>query len=348
MSQRQAVQRWPTLGDLLAGLSVALVLIPQSLAYAELAGLPAAYGLYAAAFPPIAAAFFASSPFLQTGPTALTALLSFGVLSGSFTPGSLEFVTAATLLALLVGVIRVGLGLVKLGGFAYFLSQPVLRGFTSGAAVLIFLSQVPAALGLPSGERGVLGGAAEALSHPRDWNATAVLLSLLTLLIVLGGRRLSARFPGVLVAALIGIGVSLALGFKGPTVGDAGAALPALSLGLPWRAFPDLLLGAAIIAVVGFAEPASIARTFSSEQLGRWNPNRELVSQGVANLAAGLAGAFPVGGSFSRSSLNKLAGAKTRWSGLITGLSALGFLPFASLLSPLPKAVSPRSSSLRS
>lgn len=338
MAQRRAGQK-ATLGDLLAGLSVALVLVPQSLAYAELAGLPAAYGLLAAAFAPIAAALFASSPFLQTGPTALTALLTLGVLSSSFEVGSPEFVAAAAPLALLVGVIRVGLGLVRLGGLAYFLSQPVLKGFTTGAAVLIFLSQLPTTLGLSAEGRGVLGGAADALSHPGRWNLTAASLMLLTLLIVLGGRRLSVRFPGVLVAVLIGLGVSLVFGFEGPTVGDAGAALPVLSLALPWDALPDLFLGAAIIAVVGFAEPAAIARTFSREQPGRWNPNRELVSQGAANLAAGLVGTFPVGGSFSRSSLNKSAGAKSRWSGLITGLGALAFLPFAGLLAPLPKAV---------
>lgn len=121
--------------DIIAGLSVALVLIPQSLAYAKLAGLPPEYGLYAAAFPPIVAAFFASSPFLQTGPTALMSLLTFGVLSATFVPLSPEFITAAALLALLVGVLRVVLGLVKLGGIAYFLSQPVLKGFTTAGAI---------------------------------------------------------------------------------------------------------------------------------------------------------------------------------------------------------------------
>ena len=262
------------------------------------------------------------------------------VVYGGVSP---EFVAAAAPLALLVGVIRVGLGVVGLGGLAYFLSQPVLKGFTTGAAVLIFLSQLPATLGFSAQGRGVLGGVADALSRPGNWNPTACGLALLTLLIVLGGRRVSARFPGVLVAVLAGIGLSLGFGFAGPTVGDAGATLPALSftqfLTLPWREFPNLFLGAAIVAVVGFAEPAAIARTFAGEQPGRWNPNRELVSQGAANLAAGLVGTFPVGGSFSRSSLNKLAGAKTRWSGLVTGLGALAFLPFAGLLAPLPKAV---------
>jgi len=330
-----------TLGDLIAGLSVALVLVPQSLAYAELAGLPAAYGLLAAAAAPLAAAFFASSPFLQTGPTALTALLTLGVLSSSFAVGSPEFIAAAAPLALLVGVIRVALGVAGLGGLAYFLSQPVLKGFTTGAAVLILLSQLPTAVGRPAGGRSVLGGAAYALSNPGSWNLSACGLALLTLFIVLGGRRVSARFPGVLIAVAVGVGAGW-WSVGGPNVGDAGTALPSFFsalAGFSWAAFPSLFLGAATIAVVGFAEPAAIARTFAGEQPGRWNPNRELVSQGAANLAAGLVGTFPVGGSFSRSSLNKLAGATTRWSGLVTGLGALAFLPFAGLLASLPKAV---------
>ncbi len=327
------------LSDLVAGLSVALVLIPQSLAYAELAGLPAFYGLYAAAVPPIAAALFASSPFLQTGPTALTSLLTLGVLSSAFEVGSPQFVAAAALLALLVGILRVSLGFFRLGFIAYFLSQPVLLGFTSAAAVLIIASQLPAALGLPVPEGSLFSQLTWALEHVSFWNPTAIWLSLLTLSLILGGRHLSALFPGVLVAMLVGIGVSRVWGIDSPIVGSFDVVLLRPVPALPWAAFPDLLLGAVVIAVVGFAEPAAIARTFSSEQPGRWNPNRELVSQGVANLAAGFVGAFPVGGSFSRSSLNKLAGAKTRWSGLVTGLCALAFLPFAGLLSPLPKAV---------
>jgi len=327
------------LSDLVAGLSVALVLIPQSLAYAELAGLPAFYGFYAAAVPPIAAALFASSPFLQSGPTALTSLLTLGVLSSAFEVGSPQFVAAAALLALLVGILRVGLGLFRLGFIAYFLSQPVLLGFTSAAAVLITASQLPTALGLRAPEGTLFSQLTWALGHVSLWNPTAISLSLVTLFLILGGKRLSTLFPGVLVAMLAGIGVSRVWGMDSPIIGTFDVALLRSVPALPWGAFPDLILGAAVIAVVGFAEPASIARTFSSEQPGRWNPNRELISQGVANLAAGLVGTFPVGGSFSRSSLNKLAGAKTRWSGLVTGLCALAFLPFTNLLSPLPKAV---------
>ena len=334
-------------GDLAAGFSVALVLIPQSLAYAELAGLPAYVGLYVAALPPIAAAWFASSPFLQTGPTALSAILSFGILSAQFPVGSSSYLGAAALLALLVGVFRLLFGVLRLGSLAYFMSQPVLQGFTGAAGVLIFTSQLPNVLGvsLPSGAaRGVFAQLGWTLRHLGEVNGAAVLLSLVTLGVVFVGRRLSPLFPGVLIAVLGGIGFVQAFGYGGPTLGAVPPGLPLPSLQFPWAALPSLLVGALVIAAVGFAEPAAIARTFAREGVAgegqlRWNPNRELVSQGVANLAAGLFGGFPVGGSFSRSSLNKLAGAKSRWSGLVTGLVTLAFLPFATVLSDLPKAV---------
>ena len=336
--QRSSSRTANLFNDLLAGFLVALVLIPQSLAYAALAGMPAHLGLYAAALPPIAAAFFASSPFLQTGPTALIAILSYGVLAAQFEVGSAQYVSAAALLAVLVGLIRLGLGLFKLGGIAYFLSQPVLKGFTSGAALLILASQLPTALGVQGGSGGIVSELLQTIAHPEHWNLFAIGLSLVTLALMVASRRFR-RFPGVLVAVLVGLGASF-VGYQGPTVGAVPVGLPTLSLGpllsFPWAALPELLLGASIIAVVGFAEPTAIARSLSE---GKWNPSRELVSQGAANLAAGLFGAFPVGGSFARSSLNKLAGAKTRWSGFFTGLTVLAFLPFAGLLVSLPRAV---------
>ncbi len=328
--------RW--LSNLLAGISVAFVLIPQSLAYAELAGLPAFHGLYAAALPPIVAAFFASSPYLQTGPTALTAILAYGVLSSQFSVASPEYIGAAALLALLVGVFRVALGLLKMGALAYFMSQPVLRGFTSAAALLILLSQLPTALGVEAVGEGIFARLWYTLTHLNTWRLSAIMLSLGTLFLVLGSRRLSPLFPGVLAAVLLGLGVSSFLGYTAPVVGQVGASFIHLNIALPWGALPNLFVGALVIAGVGFAEPTAIARSYASEAQ-RWNPNRELISQGMANIAAGLVQGFPVGGSFSRSSLGQLAGATSRWSGLVTGLVVLTFLPFASLISALPRAV---------
>lgn len=328
-----------TRGDLIAGISVALVLIPQALAYAELAGLPAYYGLYAAALPPVAAAFFASSRYLQTGPVAMTALLTFGALSAFAEPFSREWVELAALLALVVGVSRIMLGLVRGGVIAYFMSQPVLVGFTAAAAILIVSSQLPTAVGVTAQGDRILSRLWWTLTNIDQWELAALALAVITVVLVIGGHRLHRLFPGVLVAVVIGILFSVATDYTGLRVGEVDLSLPHSPFGLPWGELWSLIVPGAVIALVGFAEPASIARIYAAQDRERWSPNRELVSQGVANLASGLSGGFPVGGSFSRSSINRLAGGQTRWSGAITGATVLAFLPIAGVMSDLPRAV---------
>jgi SulP family sulfate permease len=325
--------------DLAAGISVALVLIPQSMAYAELAGMPAHFGLYAAALPPIAAAFFASSPYLQTGPGALTSLLTLGAVSVLAVPRSEEFIALAGLLALVVGVGRILIGLVREGRISYLMSRPVLQGFTTAAAILIVVTQLPGAFGATPPVEGVFPQASWAFLHPRTWEGTSIGLSLLTGALVLGGRRIHPLVPGVLVATLIGIGYSVAAGYTGAMVGEIPTGLPPVPRDVPWSSLPLLVIPGGVIALLGFAEAASISRTFAAMDRKPWNPDREFISQGVANVAAALSSAFPVGGSFSRSSLNRLAGARSRWAGAITGLTVLAFLPFAGVLAPLPRAV---------
>ena len=326
-------------GDIIAGVSVALMVIPQSLAYAELAGMPAYTGLYAAALPSIISAFFVSSPYLQTGPVALTALLTFGALSPLTAPGSLEYLGLAALLALIVGAGRICIGLVKLGSVTYLMSQPVLIGFSSAAALLIFASQLPTALGVSSPGSGILLPALWTLAHPKAWEPMSVALTGLTSVIILLGRRLHPLFPGVLVAMGLGIGMSYLTGYAGAVIGTIPTGLPHLRLTFPWAAFPTLLISGGVIALVGFSEAVAIARTYATQERMKWDANQEFISQGMANIAAGLFGGFPVGSSFSRSAINHLAGASSRWSGAITGLAVLAFLPFAGMLSALPKAV---------
>lgn len=328
----------PSTGDLIAGVSVALVAIPQSLAYAELAGLPAQYGLYATALPSLLAALFVSSRYLQTGPVALTALLTFGALSAVAEPGEADYVGSAALLALLVGAIRLLLGLVRMGRVAYLLSEPVVTGFTAGAAVVIMASQLPKVFDVdPDGQ--VLVAAVRALRNPDDWSWTAIAFAAATVALMLGGRRMHRLFPGVLIAVVAGVIVSAAAGYSGSVVGDLDGGFIPFSVDFAWSKAPSLVLPAAVIALVGFAEPAAIARTFAAADRLAWNPDREMVSQGVANLASAVSGAFPVGGSFSRSSLNREAGATSAWSGAITGAFVLAVLPLAPLLEELPTAV---------
>ncbi len=330
----------PAGADVVAGLTVALVAIPQSLAYAELAGLPAQYGLYASALPAMAAAAFVSSRYLQTGPVALTALLSFGALSSVAQPFSPDYIRLAALLALLVGLFRLALGLANLGRLSYLLSDPVLTGFTTGAAILIISSQVPKVLGVQAGGRGVLADAVSALGDPSGWQMAALLFAATTAAAVVGGRRLHPLFPGVLVSVAGAVIASRLLGYSGAIVGELdGGLLPPFTINFAWESVPQLLLPALAIALVGFAEPASIARTFAAAERLPWNANKEMFGQGVANIASALSGAFPVGGSFSRSSLSRLAGARSPWAGALTGLAVLIALPLAPLLEALPTAV---------
>jgi SulP family sulfate permease len=325
----------------LAGLSVAMVGIPQSLAYAELAGMPPVVGLYAGALPPLVAAIFASSPYLQTGPVAITALLTFGALSVQATPGSPEYVGLGLALALIVGLIRAVLGLVRAGWLAYLMSQPMLLGFTPAAALLIAASQFPKALGAASPTSGnPVVEAVIAVSRPTEWNLAAVLMTLTAAVVILGGRRWHALFPGVLVAVILGIVVSALGWYPADVVGSIPSGFVPFTLDdVPWDRVPALLLPGAVIALVGFSEAASISRRFASAERTRWSADREFVSQGAANLAAAAFGGMPCGGSFSRSAVNRLSEAKTRWSGAFTGLAVLAFLPFAGALEPLPLAV---------
>lgn len=320
-------------------MSVALILIPQALAYAGIAGVPPYVGLLAAGLPTIAAAPFASSRYLQTGPVAMTALLTFGALSGMATPFSNQYIALAALLAIVVGLIRIGIGLAKLGWIAYFMSKPVMVGFTIGATTLIAASQLPTFLGVQRGDSGLIVEAWRALTDPSSWDMTALLFGTGTVLVVILSRGLGPRFPGVLLAVLVATIASSSIGFDGAVVGEVPISLPSLSFGLPWGELASLLLPGLVIALVGFTEAAAIASVFAAEDRETWNPSREFVSQGAANIASGMAGGFPVGGSFSRSSVNRLSGARSRWSGAVTGVAILAFVPFAGLLEDLPTAV---------
>jgi SulP family sulfate permease len=339
MNEVGAVPTRVTTADVIAGVSVALILIPQSLAYAGIAGMPAHVGLYAAALPLIVFAIFASSPYLQTGPVAMTALLSFGALSAIATPFTAEYIALAALLAIVVGVFRAVFGAVRLGVVVYFMSRPVLVGFTTGAAILIISSQLPAALGSTPPEGKLLERAWWAISHPASWELGAIALSLVTIAIVVITGRISPLVPGVLIAVVGALIASTAFGYDGNVVGEIPSGAPPFSLDLPWDQLGSLIIPGLVIALIGFAEPAAIARIFAAQERQRWNPDREFFASGAANVASGISGGFPIGGSFSRSSVNRLAGARTRWSGGITGLAVLLFLPIAGVLEPLPIAV---------
>ena len=231
------------------------MLIPGSMAYAELAGLPSHHGLYAAAAAPIVAALYASSPYLQTGPVAMTALLTLGALLPLAEPGTAEFTTLAALLAVVCGLVRAAVGLLKAGWVSYLMSRAVMTGFTSAVAILIVCARLPSTFGVDISEAnvGVVRGAFLTLSDPGSWEFLAVALTTTSVIIIVIGRAIHTLVPGVLIAALVGLLFSIIFGYNGSVVGDIPVGLPAVSIDLPWSSLPALILPGAVIAVVGLS-----------------------------------------------------------------------------------------------
>ena len=196
-ASRRSISFSPT--DVVAGISVAVLLVPQSLAYAQLAGMPAYRGLFAASIPALVAAPLASSPYLQPGPTAVSALLTFGALSTLATPGSNRYIQLALVLALMVGVIRIAVGLLHAGVLAYFVSEPLLVGFVPGAAILIVASQVPGVADAGSSGTNELVKAARVLVHPSTWSAEAIAIAVCVGILIVVTRHVNPLFPGVLL-----------------------------------------------------------------------------------------------------------------------------------------------------
>ncbi|MGZ8745432.1 MAG: SulP family inorganic anion transporter, partial [Nocardioides sp.] len=260
----------PARGDLVAAVSVALILVPQALAYAWIAGLDPVYGLYAAVAAPLAGALVGSSPYLATGPVAVTSLLTFGALAPLAEPRSAEFAALAALLAVIVGLVRMAFGLAGAGPIAYLMSQPVVVSFTSAAALLIIGTQIPALLGVDVEADNPLVGAARVLSDPGEWVWTDLALGAVAFVVLLGGRRVWSLFPGALVAVVAGTTWSQLTGYDGAVVGQVTLELHAPG-GFSVGDVLSLVVPGLVIAVVGFAEPASIARKYAALDRHPWD-----------------------------------------------------------------------------
>ena len=329
----------PTIGDLIAGVSVALILIPQSIAYASIAGLPPEVGLFASTIPLMVAAPLVCCPWLQTGPTAMTSLLTFGALVTTQFEKPEEMIACASMLALIVGATRFLLGIRRLGGFTKLLTRPVILGFTTGAAILIIASQLPKTLGIDAVDtKNVLLSAAQALSTPSKWSIETLVIASATGVFVLFGRRIHRLFPGIFLAMIVTIVYSVLRQYEGHTVGTLPGGFISLNFEFPWHHLGSLLFPGIVLAFVGFAEPAAISMALMEEEKKEWNPNQELCGGGLANFFSGLVGGYPIGGSFSRTSVNKFAGADTSWSGFVTGAMILSMLWLTPYLKDLPTA----------
>ena len=331
--------------DVIAGVTVALVLVPQSMAYAQLAGLPAYYGLYASLLPPIVASFFGSSRQLATGPVAVVSLLTAASLEPLAAIGSEGFLAYAVVLAILVGLFQITLGLLRLGVVVDLLSHPVVVGFTNAGALIIATSQFGKLFGV-SGEKAAhhyqtvantVMAAVDNTHWPTFW------MAVLAITLMVGLKKFYPKVPNVLVAVVVTTLLAWLIGFEsagGSVVGSIPEGLPGLVIPhFDTSVMGQLMTSAVVIALIGFMEAIAISKAMAARTRQRLDTNQELVGQGLSNIASGLFSGYPVSGSFSRSAVNIDAGAKTGFSAVVTGaVVGITLLFLTPLLYHLPSA----------
>ncbi len=331
--------------DLFAGLTVAVVALPQSMAYAMIAGLPVQYGLYASIIPTIIGCLWGSSAQLITGPTTTASLVVFSALSSIANPGSNIYIELAFLLAAMAGLIRLVLGAARLGVLLNFVSHSVLLGFTAGAAVLIAFKQLPGLLGIEvARDSSFSRSMINLFIHFHKLHPVTLLLGLITIAIILVSKRYRPHWPGTLIAMIV-VGILVAV-FKLDhhhvrVVGAIPAGLPPFHIP-NWRVLKQvgqLAPAALAIAILGLMEAISIAQTIADQTRQRLNINREFIAQGLANLSAAVFSGYPCSGSFTRSAVNFRSGAKTPMSGIVSGVAvAVAVVLAGPLAAKLPQS----------
>ena len=357
---RQYQRPWLS-GDLTAGLIVTVMLIPQSLAYAMLAGLPPQIGLYASILPLLAYAFFGSSMTLAVGPVAVASLMTASALTPLAAPGSESYIMLAMLMALMSGLILFVAGILRLGFLAYFLSHPVISGFISGSAILIAIGQLKylLSISLPSGS--IITTVTGLVHQISAVNTNTAIIGIAALIFLFFARSAlapllkSAGLPAKLAELLTKLApmavVIVSTAFVASTgldqsaqvaiVGQVPSGLP--SIGLPpisWQQTQALWLPALLISLVGFVESVSVAQSLALKRGQRISPDRELLGIGAANIASALSGGYPVTGGFARSVVNFSAGANTPAAGVISAvLMAIVISAFTGWFYYLPVSV---------
>ncbi|WP_404475299.1 sulfate permease [Vreelandella venusta] len=356
--------------DALAAVIVTLMLVPQALAYALLAGLPPEMGLYASMLPLVLYAVFGTSASLAVGPVAVAALMTASALSTFAAPGSPEYIGAALVLAALSGLILIAMGVLRLGFLVNFLSHPVISGFITASGILIAISQLKHIVGVEASGHNVIELLGALLSQWQQVNFTTLAIGagvwgylwlcrqrLAGWLMALGVSASAssivvkaAPISAVVITTLLAWGFNLAQ-YGVDVVGFVPSGLPVIALpSLDQSLWLGLLPAALLISLVGFVESVSVAQTLAAKRRQRIDPNQELIALGMANLGAGISSGSPVSGGFSRSVVNFEAGAATPLAGAFTALGIvlatllltdlLAFLPTATLAATIIVAVS--------
>jgi len=353
-------RREDAVADLVAAAIVTLMLVPQSLAYAMLAGLPPQAGLYASILPLLAYALLGSSRTLGVGPVAVVSLMTAAAVGKIAAPGTPEYTTAALTLAAASGLVLLGMALLRLGWLANYLSHPVVSGFISATAVVIAAGQLKHLLGVPADGDSLVQIVPRLIAALPQANAPTVAIGLATLGFLVWARQwlkpllqrlgLSAGAADLAakVAPALAVAVSVLVVWLGDlsqagvkTVGVVPSGLPALTWpSLEPALWRELLPAAVLISLIGFVESVSVAQTLAAKRRERISPDRELTALGAANLAAAVSGGYPVSGSLARSVVNFNAGARTAIAGVWTaaGIALLALL-FAPLFLYLAQAV---------
>lgn len=333
-------------GDLIAGITVGIVLIPQGIAYALIAGLPPIYGLYCALVPQILYAIFGSSRQVAIGPVAMDSLIVATGVSTLALAGSESYISIAILLALLVGVIQFLLGIFSLGFIVNFLSKPVITGFTSAVALIIGLNQFRNLFGVDFFQSDQLQYiVVDIWKQFSTFNTHTTLIGLASVVLIIILRMIHKKIPSALLVVILGI---LIMRFFGTSFNDV-AIVKEIPSGLPFFGVPELELDqikellpiALTLVMVGFLETISIGKSLEAKQDEyRIRPNQELIALGLSNIFGSFFKAYPSTSSFSRSAINAESGAKTGMASLISVLMVVITLLFLTpLFYYLPKTV---------
>ncbi|MEH6557040.1 MAG: sulfate permease [Oceanicoccus sp.] len=345
--------------DSVAAIIVTIMLIPQSLAYALLAGLPPEVGLYATILPLITYAVFGTSRTLSVGPVAIASLMTAAALSQVAEQGSADYLAAAIMLAMLSGLFLLLLGIMKLGFLANFLSHPVISGFITASAILIALSQMKHLLGVDAQGDNAISQLQSLYSSYGQVNMQTVVVGVSVLVFLYWAKVSGSHFlnriglgertaqlatkaaPVIGVLATIGIVFGLSLDQQGVAiVGQIPSGLPSLRIPeFTTPMFEQLLAPAIFISIIGYVESVSVGKTLAAKRREKIDSNQELIGLGAANVAAAISGGFPVTGGFSRSVVNFDAGAVTQAASIYTAIGiAIASLVLTPILYFLPKA----------
>ena len=328
--------------DVLAGLTGAIVVMPQGIAFALLAGMPPQYGLYAAMVPCLIAALFGSSRLMVTGPANAISLTAMALIAPLALPESSTYVTYVLTLSFLVGILQLSLGLSKAGNWVEKVPHSVIVGFTTGAAILIINSQLGTLLGasVPRGKNVVetIGTVIGAFQN-NQWQIAAPALVLFTLLVIHYWRALNRYVPAMLVAVILGSLAAAILEILFPSMG-AFKKVQEIPGALPPFSYPDLsgdtlqkLFSAAVImTLLASTEAMAIARAISLKTKDQFNANQEFIGQGLANVCGAFFSAYPASGSFNRTGVNLASGAKTPLSAICAAIFLVLLLIFLSSL----------------